>query len=131
MQELNGRVGAGGDALRSPGTHVLATDRLACRVPGYAIPLLSLMRVEDAARNRRAATARRTLLVWDLSLAMQMRAARYQDWRFVTLAAKSSSPTAASLRAGRHPPPFRRRLADAAHRTGRTAHADHFAGHPH
>ncbi len=90
LQELHGRVALA--AMRCEREEASSTDEAGESVPGpgYAIPILSLMRIDDEARGVAQRLLDRTLVVWDINLAMQMNAGQmsageFSAWRFVTL----------------------------------------------
>ncbi len=95
LQDLAGRVALAAMITEHEGacSEPEATDMMPG--PGYATPLLSLVRVDDQARAVAQRLLERTLLVWDVNLAMRMQAGgagRFHGWRFVTLAGEVIEP---------------------------------------
>ena len=97
LQELNGRVALAAVTTGPQAVSVanVAIADLSLEIgPAHATPLLSLMTIDSEAAAVTNRLLSRTLLVWDVALAMQMRAGAYAEggWRFVTLAGEVIEP---------------------------------------
>lgn len=82
LRQLPGRVGL--LALDCPAQNDSADQSTPPVLPDYAVPVLSLLRVQPHAESAIGRLLGRTAVVWDLSTALTLASDARPDWRWVT-----------------------------------------------
>jgi chromosome segregation protein len=80
IRELGGRVGL----LPLTSSDAPHSSECADSLPQYAVPVLSLMRIQPEAQSAVEALLSRTLVVWDLPIAVAAAESRLRGWRLIT-----------------------------------------------